>query len=69
LADAGVNVVIIAEVLGHSDIRTTRRYSHALEEAKREAVEKPASAKPARQTSVTRAGKEKRRGRNPAAGA
>jgi integrase len=47
LADAGVNVVVIAEILGHGDIRTTKRYSHAMEESKREAVEKLAvSGKP-----------------------
>lgn len=39
MADAGVNVVI-AEILGHSDLSTTKRYSHAMEESKREAVEK-----------------------------
>ncbi len=31
LADAGENVVVIAELLGHGDIRTTKRYSHAME--------------------------------------
>ncbi|HEX6623758.1 MAG TPA: site-specific integrase [Pyrinomonadaceae bacterium] len=40
LADAGVSVVVIAEVLGHSDIRMTKRYAHAMDEAKREAVER-----------------------------
>jgi integrase len=59
LADAGVNVVVIAEILGHGDIRTTKRYSHAMEEAKREAVEKLAAAGAARQNPVKIAGKEK----------
>lgn len=44
MADAGINVVVIAEILGHGDIRTTKRYSHAMEEAKREAVEKLAKS-------------------------
>lgn len=40
LADAGVNFAVIGEILGHSDIRTTKRYSHATENAKREAMQK-----------------------------
>lgn len=60
LADAGVNVVVIAEILGHSDIRTTKRYSHAMDEAKREAVEKLAASASARQTGVKREQNEKR---------
>ncbi len=52
MADAGVNLVVIAEILGHGDIRTTKRYSHAMEESKREAVEKLTGKGSARQTSV-----------------
>ncbi len=44
LADAKANIVVIAEILGHGDIRTTKRNSHAMDEAKREAVEKLAGA-------------------------
>ena len=44
MADAGVNVNVVAELLGHGDIRTTHRHSHALEKAKREAVEKLAKS-------------------------
>lgn len=40
LADAGVPLSVIAELLGHSDIRMTKRYSHASDKAKREAVQK-----------------------------
>jgi integrase len=40
LADAGVPLSVIAELLGHSDIRMTKRYSHATDRAKRDAVEK-----------------------------
>ena len=36
LADAGVSVVVIAEILGQGDIRTTKRYSHARNQPKRE---------------------------------
>ena len=32
LADAGVNVIVMAEILGHGDIMTTKRYSHAMDE-------------------------------------
>lgn len=40
LADANVNFAVIGEILGHSDMRMTKRYSHATEKAKREAVQK-----------------------------
>ena len=66
LADAGVNVVIIAEILGHGDIRTTKRYSRAMEEAKREAVEKLAGAGTVRQIPVKIAGEEKQPARRSA---
>jgi integrase len=64
MADAGVNVIVIAEILGHGDIRTTKRYSHAMEEAKREAVEKLAKSGAARQTPVK---KQKRQAGGPTA--
>jgi integrase len=67
LADAGVNVVVIAEILGHGDIRSTKRYSHAMEEAKREAVEKLSATGAGRQTAVKIAGKEKQPTKRPAA--
>lgn len=40
LADAGIPLSVIAELLGHSDIRMTKRYSHATDKAKCEAVQK-----------------------------
>lgn len=52
MADAGTNVVVIAEILGHGDIRTTKRYAHAMEEAKRKAVEKLSKSGAARQNGV-----------------
>jgi integrase len=52
MADAGINVVVIAEILGHGDIRTTKRYAHAMDEAKREAVEKLSKSGANRQTGV-----------------
>lgn len=55
MADAGINVIAIAEILGHGDIRTTKRYSHAMEEAKREAVEKLAKSGAGRQSGVKNA--------------
>jgi integrase len=39
MADAGINPVTIQDVLGHEDIRTTMRYVHATDEAKRRAVQ------------------------------
>lgn len=66
MADAGVNVIVIAEILGHSDIRMTKRYSHAMAEAKREAVEKLAKPAASRQKSAKSKGKEKRQGARPA---
>lgn len=38
-ADAGVPINAIAAVMGHADIHTTMRYSHATDEGKRRAVE------------------------------
>ncbi len=49
LADAGVNFAVIGEILGHSDIRTTKRYSHATEKAKREAMQKLAGIETGKQ--------------------
>ncbi len=38
LADAGVHISVIAELLGHKDWKTTKRYTHATDPAKREAM-------------------------------
>jgi integrase/recombinase XerD len=38
LADAGVDIVKIAELMGHLSIQTTRRYTHATDEGKRAAI-------------------------------
>ena len=38
MADANVPIAVIAEILGHKDIRTTMRYVHATDEGKRRAV-------------------------------
>jgi integrase len=40
LTDAGVNHVVIAEILGHRTLQMVQRYSHAGLDAKREALEK-----------------------------
>ncbi len=45
LADAGTDAFAIAEVLGHRDLQTTKRYTHATELRKRRAVEALASYK------------------------
>lgn len=39
LAEAGFSEATIAELMGHSNPRTTRRYTHGTDRAKREAVE------------------------------
>ena len=39
MANAGVDIFTLAELLGHSDIRITKRYAHGTEETKRRAVE------------------------------
>jgi len=38
LADAGVDVVKIKELMGHASIVTTMRYIHATDQGKREAI-------------------------------
>ncbi|HXG65147.1 MAG TPA: site-specific integrase [Blastocatellia bacterium] len=43
LADAGTDAFAIAEVLGHRNLQTTKRYTHATELRKRRAVEALAS--------------------------
>jgi integrase len=43
LADAGTDAFAIAEVLGHRNLQTTKRYTHATELKKRRAVEALAS--------------------------
>jgi integrase len=40
MANAGVDIFTLAELLGHSDIRITKRYAHGTEENKRPAVKK-----------------------------
>lgn len=40
LSDRGEELVTVAEILGHTDIRMTKRYSHGMQERKREALEK-----------------------------
>jgi len=39
LAQGGVSIVIIKELLGHADIKTTMRYSHLTAQAIRGAIE------------------------------
>jgi integrase len=39
LAEAGHSEATIAELMGHSEPKTTRRYTHGTERAKRSAVE------------------------------
>lgn len=65
LADKGEELVTVAEILGHTDIRMTKRYSHGMQERKREALEKLVSFSP-RQGDAKTAGKEKRQGARPA---
>ena len=45
----GEELVTVAEILGHTDIRMTKRYSHAMHERKRQALEKLAATSNLRQ--------------------
>jgi integrase len=47
LADSGVDAFTIAEILGHQDLRMTKRYTHATDERKQSAMEKLANYSPA----------------------
>lgn len=47
LAEAGHSEATIAELMGHSDPKTTRRYTHGTERAKRSAVEATSRREPA----------------------
>jgi len=49
LSDCGEELVTVAEILGHRDIRMTKRYSHAMHERKRQALEKLAATSNLRQ--------------------
>lgn len=49
LSDCGEELVTVAEILGHTDIRMTKRYSHAMHERKRQALEKLAATSNLRQ--------------------
>lgn len=60
LADAGVNVMVIAAIISQGDIGTTKRYSLVMYEAKRETVEILAKTALGWQKSVKIKGKEKR---------
>ena len=39
MADAGADPFVIAQILGHSDSRITKRYTHATDQRKRQALE------------------------------
>src|SRR5215204_6746261 len=64
MSDCGEELVTIAEILGHTDIRMTKRYSHAMHERKRQALEKLVSFSP-RQRDAKKAKIEKRQGVRP----
>lgn len=49
LSDCGEELVTVSEILGHTDIRMTKRYSHAMQERKRQALEKLAATSDPRQ--------------------
>ena len=59
LSDKGEELVTVAEILGHTDIRMTKRYSHGMQERKRMALEKLVS-NAARQPHAKNVKKEKR---------
>lgn len=65
LSDRGEELVTVAEILGHTDIRMTKRYSHGMQERKREALEKLVSFG-SRQRDAKNAKTKKRQGARPA---
>jgi integrase len=65
LSDRGEELVTVAEILGHTDIRMTKRYSHGMQERKREALESSCPSRP-RQRDAKNVRKEKRQGARPA---
>ncbi len=65
LSDHGEELVTVAEILGHTDIRMTKRYSHGMHEWKREALEKLVSFR-LRQNHAKNVRKEKRQDARPA---
>lgn len=69
LADQGEELVTVAEILGHTDIRMTKRYSHAMQERKRNALEKLVECYPPRQPDAKSAENEKRQDVRPAVSA
>lgn len=66
LSDKAEELVTIAEILGHTDIRMTKRYSHGMHERKRAALEKLVS-NPPRQPHAKSVKKEKRQSAHSAA--
>jgi integrase len=67
LSDQGEELVTVAEILGHTDIRMTKRYSHAMHERKRNALEKLVTFGSPRQPDAKNASNEKRQDLSPAA--
>ena len=63
--DMGEELVTVAEILGHTDIRMTKRNSHGMPERKREALEKLVSLSP-RQRDAKNAKTKKRQDAYPA---
>jgi integrase len=69
LSDQGEELVTVAEILGHTDIRMTKRYSHAMHERKRSALEKLVTFGSPRQRDAKNAKKRKQQGARPAVSA
>lgn len=55
LADNGADPFVIAEILGHSDLRMTKRYTHATDLRKRQALEKLAHYNKSNEETLTQA--------------
>ena len=67
LSEQGEELVTVAEILGHTDIRMTKRYSHAMQERKRNALEKLVAFGSPRQPDAKNAFNEERQDLRPAA--
>jgi len=55
MGDTGADPFTIAEILGHADLRMTKRYTHATDEAKRRALERIGQAQNVCHKFVTKA--------------
>ena len=59
MAEAESNLAVVQEIMGHSDIRTTRKYTHPTRKQKAEAVERMIKRRTKVQQRAQQGGKSK----------